>query len=180
MSILEKLLWRAINWLLVLLIGVMFLMVFGNVVLRYAFNSGIEYSEELSRFAFVWLTFIGAVAVAKDGAHLNVEILVGAVSPRTRMMLLIASDFIVLLCCFLLVYGTWRSLGINASNYSPIVGISYAWVYGIGLFSGGVIGLLTASRLVRAATGRLSQEELDRFAGKFADQEVAAIRSHTE
>lgn len=180
MSTIETVLWRVTNWLLVLLIGVMFLMVFGNVVLRYAFNSGIEYSEELSRFAFVWLTFIGAVAVAREGAHLNVEILVGLVGARMRVLFLTLSDLIVLLCCFFLVYGTWRALGINASNYSPIVGLSYAWVYGIGLFSGGVIGLLTASRLYRAFTGGLTQDELDRFGGKFADPEVAAVRSHTE
>lgn len=166
--------------MLVLLIALMFAMVLGNVILRYAFNSGIEYSEELSRFAFVWLTFIGAVAVAKDGAHLNVEILVGAVSERVRILLLIASDLIILLCAILLVWGTWQSLGINASNYSPITGLSYAWIYGIGLFSGGIIGVLTASRLCRAFTGTLSQDELDRFAGKFADEEIAAMRSHTE
>lgn len=180
MSRLNYMLWRAINVMLVLLIAAMFVMVFANVILRYAFNSGIEYSEELSRFGFVWLTFIGAVAVAKDGAHVNVEILVGAVSDRVRILLLILSDLIILLCCVLLVWGTWRSLGINASNYSPITGISYAWIYGIGLFSGGIIGLLTASRLYRALTGTLSQDEMDRFAGKFVDEEVAAMRSHTE
>lgn len=180
MSVIERLLWRAVNVILVFLIALMFLMVFSNVVLRYAFSSGIEYSEELSRFAFVWLTFVGAVAVARDGAHLNVEMLVAAVSPRARLMLMVLSDLIVLLCCGLLVYGTWQSLGLNASNYSPITGISYAWVHGVGLFSGGVIGLLTAMRMFRALAGRLTEEELDRFAGTFADERAAAVRSHSE
>jgi len=56
-------LFRAIDALLATLLLAMVLMVFGNVVLRYAFNSGIVVSEELSRFCFVWLTFIGAIAV---------------------------------------------------------------------------------------------------------------------
>ena len=50
-------------------------MVFGNVVLRYAFNSGIAVSEELSRFFFVWLTFIGAIVAMRDGAHLGMDTL---------------------------------------------------------------------------------------------------------
>ena len=41
---------RAIEWLLVALLGVMVVLVFGNVVLRYGFNSGITFSEEVSRF----------------------------------------------------------------------------------------------------------------------------------
>lgn len=37
----------------------MVVLVFTNVVLRYALNSGIAVSEELSRWLFVWLTFLG-------------------------------------------------------------------------------------------------------------------------
>ena len=43
------------------LMAVMVVLVFGNVVMRYVFNSGITLSEELSRWLFVWLTFLGAV-----------------------------------------------------------------------------------------------------------------------
>ncbi|NDY93911.1 TRAP transporter small permease, partial [Ideonella livida] len=57
----DKLLTRGawlIEQLMVGLLAVMVVLVFGNVVLRYAFNSGITVSEELSRWAFVWLTFL--------------------------------------------------------------------------------------------------------------------------
>ena len=43
------------------LLAVMVVLVFGNVVLRYGFNSGITVSEELSRWLFVWMTFLGAI-----------------------------------------------------------------------------------------------------------------------
>ncbi|WP_437125406.1 TRAP transporter small permease subunit, partial [Geobacillus thermoleovorans] len=38
----------------------MCILVFGNVVLRYGFNSGITWSEEMSRFLFIWMSFFGA------------------------------------------------------------------------------------------------------------------------
>ena len=51
-------------------------MVFGNVVLRYGFNSGLTASEELSRLFFVWLTFLGAVVALREHGHLGVDTLV--------------------------------------------------------------------------------------------------------
>ncbi|MFY8087444.1 MAG: TRAP transporter small permease, partial [Rubrivivax sp.] len=67
---------RGLETLLVLLMGGMVVLVFGNVVLRYAFNSGITLSEELSRWFFIWMTFMGAVLGLKDHAHLGTDVLV--------------------------------------------------------------------------------------------------------
>lgn len=47
-----------IRVLAVLCIITMVVLVFGNVVLRYGFNESILISEEISRWAFVWLTFL--------------------------------------------------------------------------------------------------------------------------
>ena len=72
---LERAVFGLIDLVLVLLIAGMFFMVFGNVVLRYGFNSGIIVSEELSRIFFVWLTFLGAVTVFRDRQHVGVDAL---------------------------------------------------------------------------------------------------------
>ena len=66
-------LFKAVEAVLATLLLAMVLMVFGNVVLRYVFNSGIVVSEELSRFCFVWLTFIGAIVAVRDDAHLGMD-----------------------------------------------------------------------------------------------------------
>ena len=44
----------------------MVVLVFANVLLRYGFNSGITLSEELSRWLFVWMTFLGAVVALRN------------------------------------------------------------------------------------------------------------------
>ena len=54
----------------------MVIMVFGNVVLRYALNSGILISEEMSRYCFIWLTYIGAMVAMREKGHLGVDTLV--------------------------------------------------------------------------------------------------------
>ncbi len=62
--------------LIALLLAAMVVLVFGNVVLRYGFNSGITLSEEVSRWMFVWLTFLGAIVALREHGHLGVDSLV--------------------------------------------------------------------------------------------------------
>ena len=75
--------------LMVLCLAAMVVMVFGNAALRklsdyglVLFGGGIDVSEELSRILFVWLTFIGAVVVARENAHLGVDTLVAQFGTR--------------------------------------------------------------------------------------------------
>ena len=72
----EAAFFRFLEWLMVFLLAAMVVMVFGNVVLRYGFNSGIDVSEEMSRYFFVWLTYIGAMVAMREGGHLGVDTLV--------------------------------------------------------------------------------------------------------
>ena len=62
----------------------MVVLVFGNVVLRYVFNSGITISEELSRWLMVWLTFLGAIVALREHSHLGVDTLVRALPPAGK------------------------------------------------------------------------------------------------
>jgi TRAP-type transport system small permease protein len=72
-SRIERLAVRVVEVVLVLLLAGMVVMVFANVVLRYGFNSGLNISEEMSRYFFVWLTFIGAILAFRDHGHVGVE-----------------------------------------------------------------------------------------------------------
>lgn len=170
MQRLEHWAFRSLEIIMVLLLTVMTLMVLGNVVLRYAFDSGLVVSEELSRFLFVWLTFIGAVVVARENMHLGVETLVAVLGRRGRITCLVLSDLITVLCCAVFFWGTWQQAEINATFYAPVTGISMLWVYGIGFFSSVGIGLIAGARLLRTATGRLSEAEIAAFAGELSGE----------
>src|SRR5512140_215785 len=77
---------------------VMVVLVFGNVVLRYAFNSGITVSEELSRWLFVWLTFVGAIVAMKDHAHLGMDSIVARLPAWGKKASFIVSNVLMLYC----------------------------------------------------------------------------------
>ncbi len=56
--------------------------VFINIILRYGFQTSILSVDELSRYLFVWLTFIGAIVAFMDNAHVQVTFLVEKLSPH--------------------------------------------------------------------------------------------------
>ena len=56
-----------------------------NVVARYGFNSPIPWAEEFSRYAFIWLVFIGAVICTKHKKHICIDVVVIFLPKRTRL-----------------------------------------------------------------------------------------------
>ena len=59
-----------------LLMAIMVALVFGNVVLRYFFSTGWLISEEISRWMFVWMVFMGAVVVMRERGHMGTDMVV--------------------------------------------------------------------------------------------------------
>ena len=88
--------YRFLDYLLIVLLSGMAVMVFVNVILRYAFNSGLTVSDELARYFFVWLTFIGAVVGFREHGHLGVESLVALLGRRGRVVCMILTNLLIL------------------------------------------------------------------------------------
>jgi TRAP-type C4-dicarboxylate transport system permease small subunit len=151
---------KVIEFVLAALLLGMVIMVFGNVVLRYAFNSGIDVSEELSRYFFVWLTFIGAIIAMHEGSHLGMDTFVAKLGRRGKIACLALCQGLILLCCAMLVWGTWRQHEVNATTMAPVTGLPMIWVYGIGYVTGAAIAVHALHKLWRIASGRIADDEL--------------------
>jgi TRAP-type C4-dicarboxylate transport system permease small subunit len=151
---------KLIEIVLVLCLGTMVFMVLGNVILRYGFNSGIAVSEELSRFLFVWLTFLGAVLGLREGAHLGVDTLVRKLPVLGRKACFVASQGLMLMCCWLFFIGTWRQHDINVGNFAPVTGLPMEWVFGVAYVSAGSMAVIILAKLVQLLLGKLSDDEL--------------------
>ncbi len=168
---------RFLEFLLILLLSAMALMVFVNVIMRYGFNSGINVSEELSRYFFVWLTFIGAVVAFREHSHLGIETLVMFLSRRGRIICMSLSNLVIIICSAIFFWGTWKQFPINASMAAPVTGMSMIWVYGVGLFTGAGMAIIAIERLFRLVTGRVTDEEIAAFAGENQTIEQLAERT---
>ena len=122
---------RALDWTIAALLAVMVVLVFGNVVLRYAFNSGITVSEELSRWLFVWMTFLGAIVALKEHGHLGTDMLIGRLGPTGRRIMLALAQVLMLYGTWLLFSGSLAQTRINADVEAPVTGLSVGIFYGV-------------------------------------------------
>jgi TRAP-type C4-dicarboxylate transport system permease small subunit len=151
---------KLLEFLVVAAMVAMVAMVFGNVVLRYGFNSGITVSDEMSRYCFIWLTYIGAMVAMREKGHLGVDTLVKHLPLMGKKGCLFLSEALMLVCNALFFLGTAEMHGLQVSNVSPVVGISMIWIYGVGYVVAVVMALFNLDVLWRLVTGRLAEDEL--------------------
>lgn len=138
---------RLLEMTIVACLALMAVLVFGNVVLRYAFNSGIAVSEELSRLLFVWLIFLGAVLASVQRAHIGFDGLVERLPLALRKALVVATGLLMLWACGMFLVGGWAQTQINLENAYPVLGISYGWLYGVALVFGAGMALAIAGNI---------------------------------
>ena len=151
---------RLLEALMVLLLALMVVLVFGNVVLRYAFDSGITVSEELSRWLFVWMTFLGAIVAIKEHGHLGTDMLVARLPKAGKKACLIVGHLLMLYVTWLLFDGSLAQTKINWDVEAPVTGASVAIFYGAGVFFAVFAALLLLRETWRAISGRLTDDEL--------------------
>lgn len=146
---------RLFSVLMVLGLALMVLMVFGNVVLRYGFNSGITMSEELSRWLFVWLTFLGAFVALHTRRHLGTDMLTSRLPRPARLVCFVCARLLMLGVCVLMVQGAWQQVLINRVTTSPVMEASVALFYASGLLFGLLAVPVLLNELWQVFTGRL-------------------------
>lgn len=87
--------------MLVGLVAIMSLQVF----MRYVMNSSLAWPEELSRYLFIWICFIGISYSTREDLHLKVDIVFEYISKRMKNILLIISDLSILIFSIFMIIG---------------------------------------------------------------------------
>lgn len=156
----SRLLVRGMEWVLISILALMVVLVFGNVVLRYGFNSGITFSEEVSRFLFVWMVFLGSVLMLRDNGHLGVHTFTKFLPLAGKKVCKLIGDILTLACCVLLSIGAWQVIGLNLANIAPISGIPLGVVYMACMLCSVGMGLLQIGSIIRLLSGKMTEQEL--------------------
>ena len=138
----------------------MVVLVFGNVVLRYAFNSGIAVSEEVARWLFVWLCFMGAVVALKEGGHLGTDMLVSRLPVAGKKACMVIGHLLMLYVTWLFLQGSWQQAVLNHDVAAPVTGTPMSIFYASGVVFSVCAGILLLLQLARLLTGTLRESEL--------------------
>jgi TRAP-type C4-dicarboxylate transport system permease small subunit len=151
---------RLLSMVMVASLLLMVVMVFGNVVLRYGFNSGITVSEELSRWLFVWMTFLGALIALRQHAHLGTDTVVARLPVLGKKICLGLSHLLMFYLCWLMLSGSWQQTQINVGTTSAVMEVSMGYFYAAGVFFSAFALLFIANDFWRLVSGQLAESEL--------------------
>ena len=114
----------------VFLIAVMISCLTAQVLIRVTIGSSLAWTEELSRFSFIWAVYIGMALAAKRGNHIRITAQFLNLSTTNRLKIRILSDSIWILGC---IYVAYQGAIIIEENFmfpelSATMGIVKAWV----------------------------------------------------
>jgi C4-dicarboxylate transporter DctQ subunit len=102
---------RAVNEIeetaIALILGIMTLITFTNVILRYGFNTGLIWGLEMVSFLFAWLVLFGISYAVKVTAHLGVDAVINLFDTRVKRVLAIIAVAVCIAYAFLLLKGAW-------------------------------------------------------------------------
>jgi TRAP-type C4-dicarboxylate transport system permease small subunit len=154
---------KTIEYMIAACMAGMVVLVFGNVMLRYGFNSGITLSEELSRWLFVWMTFLGAIVALRKHEHLGTDMLVGRLGPIGKKICMGFSQLLMLFICVLLFKGAYEQAVINWTSTSAVMEASLSWVYFPGIIFAVLGGLMIAMDFFQLLSGQTQQSNLTMF-----------------
>jgi len=136
-------------------IGGIVAVIFYAVVMRYIFHRPPAWSEELSRFTFIWMIMLGAVLVTREQSHIQITFVLDLLPKKLRFFL---SNFVRLLMfafCWVMIQEGLEIYPIVAEASSPSFGISMGWLY-LSIPVGGILmGIYILETIVKSIIDRV-------------------------
>lgn len=103
--------------------------VFLQVVARYVLKIPISWTEEVARFAFIWMVFVGIAITERQKAHFRITFLVDRAPARMRYGLWLAGELLVFGALGWLLLESIRFVGMGARQISAAMELRLHYVY---------------------------------------------------
>lgn len=120
---------NAERWLLlvfyVMLVGTMFI----EVVRREVFAYSSIWGEEIVRYAFIYLAWIGAAAAVKERGHIRIDVLMHYVPKQVKSLLYIFGDLVMFIVALFAIYWSWETVHVSWTFGSVTHGLRISQVY---------------------------------------------------
>ena len=147
---------KAEKWLLVLLMIVLIVVCFLQVWFRLVMQEPLAWTEELARYAFVWLTFIGGAAVVGNWGHFQVDFLLSFCPPWATKVLRAFSYLCILAFAYIMVFYGWELLAKVFRQKSAAMLIPMSYPYAALPLSGLLMVLHLVELVMRDIKGALA------------------------
>lgn len=120
---------NAERWALLVFYVTLVLTMFVEVVRREMFAYSSIWGEEMVRYSFIYLAWIGAAAAVKDRGHIRIDVLMQYVGPRVKALLYIFGDLVMLGVALVAVYWSFETVLVSAKFGSVTHGLRVSQVW---------------------------------------------------
>lgn len=137
----------------------MFVLLFINVVLRYAFGDGIPWAYEIHAILLPWLVAGGVVIAAAQGRNIAITILPNLVSAGARRWLMVLISLLVFAICVAVVWTGQPTFRAAKFQSLATLGLKQVWGYASLIYAFGGMGLIALVDAIRALLGDIMHSD---------------------
>ena len=137
---------------------VMVIVTLSQVVFRYVLTAPLPWSEELARYCFVWIVFLGAAIGLERGIHLGVDLFVNLLPRRLRTGLDVLSNALIGGLAIAIIYASFPVIEMNFLQRSPAMGVQMSWIYIAIPIAMALIVVICIERIAKTIRGGSGQD----------------------
>ncbi len=116
------------NIALVVMLGGMIVLAFGQIVLREVFETGFVWADELIKLMVLWLAMIGAVAASRDDRHIRIDVLSQVLPDKVVKFSRVLVDVFAAVVSAVVAWQAWRYLQLEIEFEDQVLIDTPAWI----------------------------------------------------
>lgn len=128
-DILKSLDRNAERWLLLCFYVMLVVTMAVEVLRREVFSYSSIWGEEIVRYSFIYLAWIGAAVAVKDRAHIRIDVLMHYVPRRAKALLYVFGDLVMLVVAVIALYWSYETVHVSAKFGSVTDGLRVSKVW---------------------------------------------------
>jgi TRAP-type C4-dicarboxylate transport system permease small subunit len=168
-------LFRGVEILIAVFLGVMIVLVFMNVVFRYLFSKGFAWSEEIARICFIYLVYLGSIGAMRENRHLLIDSVLNRVPVLWQKTIYALIQLCIIWLMGILTSGSWGLVLQNMNDNWVATKFPTFLVYSAGLISGIAIGIIALANLFRMIVLKMPVSELIKTRDDTPDPQSAEV-----
>ena len=129
MNWLRKLDQNAERWLLLTFYVMLVVTMAVEVLRREIFAYSSIWGEEIVRYSFIYLAWIGAAAAVKDRAHIRIDVIMHYLGARPKIILYMFGDAVMMVVAVIALYWSFESVHVSAKFGSVTDGLRISKVW---------------------------------------------------
>lgn len=151
LATLQRVLQGLVRWIVIVLMGIMTVLVSAQIISRYVFNFPLGWTEEMARFSFVWVSFLGASALMQVREHINVTVFVDVFPPRLRTLCGFLANCCGLICIYFFFIGGIALTTNEWQQLAPATEVPMGWIYVVIPASAALMGTWVLLQTIESA-----------------------------